>query len=778
MELVLRSIKIKKPNFFDLVMCLKHDICAQRSGDAKKFAALGVICHQKKTKKKQINEESDGDQSRPNTPESYKEPNYPTIDLRSHASLARSEDSEVSVDLGDMPNFKNENALRKWLQLGKRKLRCLKNDYALNTEKTKTKTRGPYFKSWLCTEPALQTHGVGILGFFSRAGTLREVTEAAPPAVETMSVSSESDSGSAWGQDIETASYDHLPSGSLLSHTPTVEDEDDNDFEVGNNSAEEGSLAPSKLSRLEEDGLGDIKEILASQGRDYDDDDDGAYGDSDLPRPPSPTPTMMTPVHTEPMPTRPQVHFGPSPVRRADNTFVPTRTMPRFRCQPPSPEIVDETIKKIHTILRPPCGPHTRGFKHVDLNMVLRGRLELMLSFLRLYAASGICGWVLAFVKDETHLPHGQYGKFNVSILENEDLAQELHLHLQSLGNYISAQDVVDYMGLEEMKKRLNLKHGISLQTARRWMKRMEYRWTLEPKGMYKDSHECEDVVDYRRNTFLPKWEEYSKRTRRWTKQGGKEGKDEETQRVFVTAPNGNIMKIVVIWRHDESIFYAHDQRKIRWVHGSESAAPQAKGEGHSRMIIAFVSPDYEWAARKTIRPGGNRDGYYGNKEILEYATEMMDSLDANHSDKEHVFAYDNTTTHTARAANALSARKMPLNTPGKTNKDADGNVIHIRMRDGKYADGTTQPLYFPKGHTKAGVFKGMRVLISEHIEHSDNLPDPEGLFATRSERFMDAYRKGLDGIQATWGAKRYHGYRMVPQSILELFNRFFSKKK
>ncbi|KAJ7193829.1 hypothetical protein GGX14DRAFT_378605, partial [Mycena pura] len=50
--------------------------------------------------------------------------------------------------------------------------------------------------------------------------------------------------------------------------------------------------------------------------------------------------------------------------------------------------------------------------------------------------------------------------------------------------------------------------------------------------------------------------------------------------------------------------------------------------------------------------------------------------------------------------------------------------------------------------------------------------------FSTRSERFMDAYRKGLDGVQATWAAKRYRGHRMLPRNILELFDRFFQGKK
>jgi hypothetical protein len=31
----------------------------------------------------------------------------------------------------------------------------------------------------------------------------------------------------------------------------------------------------------------------------------------------------------------------------------------------------------------------------------------------------------------------------------------------------------------------------------------------------------------------------------------------------------------------------------------------------------------------------------------------------------------------------------------------------------------------------------------------------------------MDAYRKGLNGRQAAWASKKYHGHRVIPQSIL-----------
>ncbi|KAF9521503.1 hypothetical protein CPB83DRAFT_778618, partial [Crepidotus variabilis] len=40
--------------------------------------------------------------------------------------------------------------------------------------------------------------------------------------------------------------------------------------------------------------------------------------------------------------------------------------------------------------------------------------------------------------------------------------------------------------------------------------------------------------------------------------------------------------------------------------------------------------------------------------------------------------------------------------------------------------------------------------------------------YATRSLRFMDAYRKGLTGNQAAWASKKYRGHRRIPETILE----------
>ncbi|KAG1781330.1 hypothetical protein EV702DRAFT_962926, partial [Suillus placidus] len=43
--------------------------------------------------------------------------------------------------------------------------------------------------------------------------------------------------------------------------------------------------------------------------------------------------------------------------------------------------------------------------------------------------------------------------------------------------------------------------------------------------------------------------------------------------------------------------------------------------------------------------------------------------------------------------------------------------------------------------------------------------------FAMRSARFIDAYQKGLNGMQATWAIKKYRGHHVLPQTILDKFD-------
>jgi hypothetical protein len=72
------------------------------------------------------------------------------------------------------------------------------------------------------------------------------------------------------------------------------------------------------------------------------------------------------------------------------------------------------------------------------------------------------------------------------------------------------------------------------------------YHFMALRKGQYADGHEWEEVVWYRDHRFLPAWHEIQDWMHTWTKDNLPE----------VITVNG---KQVVVWFHDEVIFYAHD---------------------------------------------------------------------------------------------------------------------------------------------------------------------------------------------------------------------------
>ena len=113
---------------------------------------------------------------------------------------------------------------------------------------------------------------------------------------------------------------------------------------------------------------------------------------------------------------------------------------------------------------------------------------------------------------------------------------------------------------------------------------------------MYVDGHEREDVVEYSQNVFVPQWQCYEAMARWWNPDGQEEG--DVWERVFVAGPGG---KIIVVWRHDESTFYANGRRRLRHIHNSETAKPYAKGEGISMMVADLISLDYGWLTSKVI---------------------------------------------------------------------------------------------------------------------------------------------------------------------------------
>lgn len=71
-------------------------------------------------------------------------------------------------------------------------------------------------------------------------------------------------------------------------------------------------------------------------------------------------------------------------------------------------------------------------------------------------------------------------------------------------------------------------------------------------------------------------------------------------------------------------------------------------------MIADFVSADYGWlqstdgknSARVIFRPGKNREEYFTNEDILAQVEHTMAILGQYYPNEDHIFMYDNATTH------------------------------------------------------------------------------------------------------------------------------------
>jgi hypothetical protein len=344
----------------------------------------------------------------------------------------------------------------------------------------------------------------------------------------------------------------------------------------------------------------------------------------------------------------------------------------------------------------------------------------------------------------------------------------------------------------------------------------MDYRWTLNPKGQYVDGHERADVVAYRDGVFLPAITELEKHTRKY---GSGDGE-------IITDPN---LRRTVIWWHDESTFYTHDQRRTRWVHKSETAKPYAKGEGHSLMVADFVSADHGWlrspdgreSARVLFHAGKNREGYFNNQNIRDQAAKAMEILRKHYPDEDHILIFDNATTHLKHPEGALSALKMTKglsanfmvevndsDKDGKPQYASDGKILKkkIPIGNSKLPSGEEQVFYYPNDptHPHAGHFKGMAVILEERSftearkwkaqcgkKFSDckagetccccrrtlfNQPDfvgVESILETEAREkgykvlFLPKFHCELNFIEQCWGAAK-RAYRLKPASSSE----------
>jgi hypothetical protein len=230
---------------------------------------------------------------------------------------------------------------------------------------------------------------------------------------------------------------------------------------------------------------------------------------------PSPPPVLLVPSPPQPCALA-SIPLVPNPLARPPSSVRARPYARKWKFQA-APDLVEarRALESITLLLH---GKRKKGksIKPFKCDMTTQERLTRMKMLLRIYThtlkaerqswiaaslhvahahgestakAESLRQWTRAYMEDRKNIPVNLYGKWTPSMLNDGDLSKEIFEHLQSVGKYVKAMDVVWYIDKPKVREKFKLKKGISPATAKRWMTLMDYRWRKTPKGQFKRSY-------------------------------------------------------------------------------------------------------------------------------------------------------------------------------------------------------------------------------------------------------------------------------------------------
>lgn len=257
--------------------------------------------------------------------------------------------------------------------------------------------------------------------------------------------------------------------------------------------------------------------------------------------------------------------------------------------------------------------------------------------------------------------------------------------------------NVVDEEGTDAVSElqRPTLKHQkkkttIRARTARRWLHHFGLSFNDVKKDVYFDGHEREDVIKYRNEVFLKKWQHYKPRFVEFHEDGSS------------TSPQrtDNNEKPIVFITHDESTFNANDAKSKVWVHTLKRFI-RPKGRGRGIMVSAFLTaggvlevpqqitdeellsdPNYPTendgtpVRRAVTLLEFGKDNYWTAERMIEDTLKKALPIFLKaFPEYQGLWAFDNATSHCAFAENALVASRVRHLPGGKQPIMRDGCI-------------------------------------------------------------------------------------------------------
>ncbi|THU76463.1 hypothetical protein K435DRAFT_704834 [Dendrothele bispora CBS 962.96] len=257
-------------------------------------------------------------------------------------------------------------------------------------------------------------------------------------------------------------------------------------------------------------------------------------------------------------------------------------------------------------------------------------------------------------------------------------------------------------------------KNPVSLRTARRWLIKLGWSYSLVKKGVYMDGHERSDVVRYRQDKFLPAMLEFERCMTKYVWDMDKQ----ELEQIAPDLREGERELIPLF--HDESSFHHNDFEKSLWLVVNNYQQPlRKKGRGRLIHVSEFINPEtgrlvyldgngkIVKEARKIIYPGANGDPWWDTDQLLKQMETAIEVFELQFPGKQALFVFDNSSAHGCLRPDALKAWEMNKSDGGKQRHQHD-TIIPTSNPD-KSKRGLHQSMTMANGQPK-----GLKSVLTE----------------------------------------------------------------
>ncbi len=236
----------------------------------------------------------------------------------------------------------------------------------------------------------------------------------------------------------------------------------------------------------------------------------------------------------------------------------------------------------------------------------------------------------------------------------------------------------------------------------------------------------------------------------------------------------------LVLVSHDESVFAAHDGRRMVWMEDGKPPL-RPKGNGQGLMVSQFLCPCHGRFSSQTIKIGANYDGYWTLETMAAHLKEAIPKFNELHPFKTALFLLDNSSNHNGFAEDALRATssrvKWTDGFPARKSKkprtiimrntewvDSYGVLrtqnFHKKLESGKVVQKGVKYILMERGLWKPGMKaeEGLKIL-SEQPDFVKQMPHLIEIIANSGHLgiFLPKFHPEFNFIERFWGAAKLY---------------------